>query len=89
MSAPENSEPLNGTFWPVDTPERRVRGELDDGTLVSVVGAVRPLPHFPGAIGGTRLLGKGFGVWVGGWGGVRFGVWWVVWMWWWLGWGLR
>jgi hypothetical protein len=31
MSAPETTEPLNGTFWQVDTPQRRVRGELTLG----------------------------------------------------------
>ena len=41
MTAPEDSEPLAGTFWQVDTPERRVPGELalDDGRLaLEVVG---------------------------------------------------
>ena len=28
MIAPENPEPLNGTFWQVDTPDCRVRGQL-------------------------------------------------------------
>ena len=31
MIAPENPEPLNGTFWQVDTPDRRVRGQLTLG----------------------------------------------------------
>jgi hypothetical protein len=31
MGAPENPEPLNGMFWQVDTPDRRVRGELTLG----------------------------------------------------------
>jgi hypothetical protein len=42
MTAPENPEPLNGTFWQADTPDRRVPGQLtlDDRPALETVGQI-------------------------------------------------